>query len=128
MFRVPGGGLFVPGRITTCEELRVMYAVVRTGGKQYRVSAGDQLKIEKIPGSVGEEVRFDDVLMIGGTEEVQIGTPQVSGATVTGRILEQDRAKKILVFKKKRRKGFKKLQGHRQAYTRVEITGISPSA
>ena len=105
-----------------------MYAVVRTGGKQYRVSTGDQLRIEKIPGEVGQEVRFEDILMIGGSGDVKIGTPQVSGAAVTGKILEQDRAKKVLVFKKKRRKGYQKIQGHRQAYTRVEITGIEASA
>jgi len=105
-----------------------MYAVVRTGGKQYRVSNGDNLKNEKIPGEVGQEVRFEDILMIGGAEDVKIGTPQVSGASVTGKILEQDRSKKVIVFKKKRRKGYKKIQGHRQAYTRVEITGIEASA
>ena len=101
-----------------------MYAVVKTGGKQYRVSKGDQVKIEKIPGEVGDEVRFDEVLMIGGTPEVKLGTPHVSGASVSARILGQDRSKKIVVFKFKRRKGYKKKQGHRQAFTRVEITGI----
>jgi len=101
-----------------------MYAVVKTGGKQYRVSEGDQLRIEKLPGEVGDEVRIEDVLMIGGTEEVKIGTPRVDGALVNARILEQDRAKKVLVFKFKRRKGYKKMQGHRQAFTRIEITGI----
>lgn len=101
-----------------------MYAVVRTGGKQYRVSEGDDIRIEKIPGTVGEDVTFDDVLMIGGTDEVQIGKPVLSGATVAGRILEQDRHRKVIVFKFKRRKGFQKKQGHRQAFTRVQITGI----
>ncbi len=101
-----------------------MYAVVKTGGKQYRVSEGDQLRIEKLPGEVGDEVRIEDVLMIGGTEDVKIGTPRVEGALVNARILEQDRAKKVLVFKFKRRKGYKKMQGHRQAFTRIEITGI----
>ena len=101
-----------------------MYAVVRTGGKQYRVSEGDDIRIEKIPGTVGEEVTFEDVLMIGGTDEVQIGKPVLSGATVAGRILEQDRHRKVIVFKFKRRKGYQKKQGHRQAFTRVQITGI----
>ena len=101
-----------------------MYAVVKTGGKQYRVSKGDRVKIEKIPGEVGDEVRFDEVLMIGGTPDMKVGTPHVSGASVSARILGQDRSKKIMVFKFKRRKGYKKKQGHRQAYTRVEITGI----
>lgn len=101
-----------------------MYAVVKTGGKQYRVSKGDKVKIEKIPGDVGAEVSFDQVLMIGGTDDVKVGTPVVSGATVSARIVKQDRSKKIMVFKFKRRKGYKKKQGHRQAYTQVEITGI----
>ena len=105
-----------------------MYAVVRTGGKQYRVSEGDQLRIEKLPGKVGDEVHFEDVLMIGGTEDVKVGTPRVDGAEVTARILEQDRSKKVLVFKFKRRKGYRKLRGHRQSFTRVEITKITPSA
>ena len=101
-----------------------MYAVVKTGGKQYRVSKGDRVKIEKIPGEVGDEVRFDEVLMIGGAPDLKVGTPHVSGASVSARIVGQDRSKKIMVFKFKRRKGYKKKQGHRQAYTRVEITGI----
>lgn len=101
-----------------------MYAVVKTGGKQYRVSKGDKVKIEKIPGDVGTDVSFDQVLMIGGTDDVKVGTPHVSGATVSARIVKQDRSKKIVVFKFKRRKGYKKKQGHRQAYTQVEITGI----
>ena len=100
-----------------------MYAVVRTGGKQYRVKPGDRLRVEKVSGQVGDEVRFEDILMIGG-EQVKIGTPRVSGASVTARILEQDRAKKVLVFKFRRRKDSKRLRGHRQYFTRVEITGI----
>ena len=105
-----------------------MYAVVKTGGKQYRVSKGDSLKVEKLIGNVGDEIRFDEVLMIGDTDDVKVGTPQVTGASVSARILEQDRSKKIIVFKFKRRKGYKKARGHRQAYTRVEITDIQPSA
>lgn len=101
-----------------------MYAVVRTGGKQYRVSEGDQVRIEKIAGAVGDEVDFDDVLMIGGVEDIKVGQPRVEGASVRARILEQDRNKKVLVFKYKRRKDSHKLRGHRQPYTRVEITGI----
>jgi large subunit ribosomal protein L21 len=104
-----------------------MYAVVRTGGKQYRVAQGDQLRIEKINGEVGQDVTFDDVLMLGDTEDVKIGKPVVEGAAVKARILEQDRARKIVVFKFKRRKGYEKKQGHRQSFTRVEITGIQAS-
>jgi len=105
-----------------------MYAVVKTGGKQYRVSKGDKLKIEKLPAKVGEEVQFSDVLMIGGTDSLKIGTPVVADAKVTARVLEQDRSKKVLVFKFKRRKGYKKLIGHRQDFTRVEITDIQPGS
>ena len=101
-----------------------MYAVVRTGGKQYRVSEGDQIKIEKVSGTVGDEVTFDDVLMIGGGDDVHIGTPQVSGAKVAGKILAQGRDRKVIVYKFKRRKGYHKKQGHRQHITRVEITSI----
>ncbi|RME29347.1 MAG: 50S ribosomal protein L21 [Deltaproteobacteria bacterium] len=100
-----------------------MYAVVRTGGKQYRVAQGDRIVVEKLDGEVGQDVVLDDVLMIGG-EEPKIGTPRVEGASVKARIIEQGRAKKVLVFKFKRRKDYKKLQGHRQYFTRLEITGI----
>ncbi|RLB59101.1 MAG: 50S ribosomal protein L21 [Deltaproteobacteria bacterium] len=102
-----------------------MYAVVRTGGKQYRVAQGDRVDIEKIAGEVGQEVTLDDVLMIGGNGDTKIGTPRVEGASVTARIIEQGRGKKVLVFKFKRRKDYKKMRGHRQYYTRLEITGIS---
>jgi len=101
-----------------------MYAVVRTGGKQYRLSKGDKLNIEKLPGTVGEEITFDDILMIGGTEDIKVGTPRVQGAKVAAKILAHDRARKVTVFKFKRRKGYQKKQGHRQDYTRVEITDI----
>ncbi|MEA3465248.1 MAG: 50S ribosomal protein L21 [Thermodesulfobacteriota bacterium] len=100
-----------------------MYAVIKTGGKQYKVSEGDTLKIEKIAGSVGETVELSEVLMVGG-EEVQIGTPLLPDAKVTARIVEQGKDKKILVFKSKRRKGYRKTYGHRQTITRLKITGI----
>lgn len=102
-----------------------MYAVIRTGGKQYRVAKGDRVDIEKLEGSVGQEITLDDVLMIGGNGDTKIGTPRVEGASVTARIIEQGRGKKVLVFKFKRRKDYKKMRGHRQYYTRLEITGIS---
>lgn len=100
-----------------------MYAVVRTGGKQYRVAKGDKLRVEKLEGDVGAAVTFEDVLMIGG-EQAQIGRPVIQGALVQARIVEQDRARKVVVFKFKRRKGYQKKQGHRQSFTRVEITDI----
>lgn len=101
-----------------------MYAVVATGGKQYRVEEGDVVRIEKIPGEVGESISFDRVLMISDGEAFTIGRPVVENAAVDGRIVEQDRAKKVLVFKYKRRKRFRRKQGHRQYYTAVRITGI----
>lgn len=101
-----------------------MYAVVRTGGKQYLVSEGDFFKVEKLPGAVGESVVFEDVLMASKDGDVRVGTPVVTGAKVTGTIVEQDREKKIIVFKMKRRKGFRKKQGHRQYYTGVKVASI----
>jgi large subunit ribosomal protein L21 len=101
-----------------------MYAVIATGGKQYKVSEGDIVRVEKLDGDVGATVEIQDVLMVGGDDAPTIGAPIVEKATVTGEIVEQDREKKILVFKKKRRKGYKKLQGHRQSYTALKIAKI----
>jgi large subunit ribosomal protein L21 len=100
------------------------YAVIRTGGKQYRVSEGDVVKIEKLTGEVGEKIIMDDVLFVGGEGDVKIGAPLVANAKVTGEIVGQDRAKKIIVFKKKRRKGYMRRQGHRQYQTELKITAI----
>ena len=105
------------------EVIGIMYAVVKTGGKQYKVSEGDIVKIEKIEGSVGDAIELSDVLMVGG-EEVQIGTPLLPGAKVKAQIIEQGKDKKIIVFKSKRRKTFRKKYGHRQPLTRLKITGI----
>jgi large subunit ribosomal protein L21 len=101
-----------------------MYAVIRTGGKQYRVSQGDTLRIEKLPGDVGSAITFDEVLMLGG-EKVAVGKPLVAGAKVSAQITAQDRAKKIIVFKMRRRKNYRRKNGHRQWYTEVKITGIN---
>lgn len=100
-----------------------MYAVIKTGGKQYKVSEGDLLKVEKIEGEVGATIELNEVLMVGG-EEVKIGTPLLPGAKVTARIVEQGKDKKILVFHSKRRKTSRKIYGHRQPITRLKITGI----
>jgi len=100
------------------------YAVIRTGGKQYRVSEGEVVKIEKLPGEVGEKVTLSEVLFVGGNDEVKIGAPMVANATVTGEIVGQIRAKKIIVFKKKRRKSYSRQQGHRQYQTALKITAI----
>ncbi|MBI5016584.1 MAG: 50S ribosomal protein L21 [Deltaproteobacteria bacterium] len=101
-----------------------MYAVVRTGGKQYLVSEQEFLKVEKLSGEVGEPIVFDDVLLVSGEGEVKVGRPRLDGARVTGTIVEQGRDKKIIVFKMKRRKGYRKKQGHRQPYTGVKVTSI----
>jgi large subunit ribosomal protein L21 len=101
-----------------------MYAVIRTGGKQYRVAQGDRLRIEKLPGDPGATVTFDEVLMIGG-DKVAVGKPLVKGAKVTATIVTQDRAKKIIVFKFRRRKNMRRKRGHRQPFTEVQITGVS---
>lgn len=100
-----------------------MYAVIKTGGKQYKVSEGDQVKVEKIEGAVGDIIELNEVLMVGGGE-VKIGAPFLVGAKVKARIVEQDKDKKILVFHSKRRKTVRKMYGHRQPITRLKITGI----
>ena len=101
-----------------------MYAVIKTGGKQYKVSEGEFLKVEKLEGNIGDSVEFAEVLMVGG-ERVAIGAPLVSGATVTARIAGQGKDKKVLVFKSKRRKDSRKLRGHRQERTVLKIEKIS---
>ncbi len=104
-----------------------MYAVVRTGGKEYRVGVGDVIRVEKLEGNVGDRVTLNDVLMVSREGDVQIGTPQVAQATVTGQIIQQAKGRKILVFKMKRRKNYRRLRGHRQAYTYIKVDGISVS-
>ncbi len=101
-----------------------MYAVVQTGGKQIRMNPGDAVRIEKLGGEVGDTIEFDDVLMVGGDEGVRIGTPTVEGARVVGTITAQDRHPKIRVFKMKRRKRYRRTQGHRQSYTEVRVDRI----
>lgn len=100
------------------------YAVIKTGGKQYRVAEGDRIRVEKLPGEVGAEISFDEVLMLGG-DTVSVGTPLVSGARVQAKIVAQDRAKKLIIFKYRRRKNYRRKNGHRQPYTELVITGVS---
>ena len=100
-----------------------MYAVVKTGGKQYKVSEGEYLNIEKVDGEVGATLELNEVLLVGG-DVVKIGTPVVPGAKITAQIVAQDKAKKILVFKSRRRKNYRKKNGHRQPFTRVKIAAI----
>jgi large subunit ribosomal protein L21 len=99
-----------------------MYAVIRTGGKQYRVAQGDRVKIEKVVGDVGGKVNFD-VLLVGGEGDLQLGKPTLAGATVEGEILAQDKHKKVIHFRKKK-EGWTKKRGHRQPYTEVLITTV----
>jgi large subunit ribosomal protein L21 len=102
-----------------------MYAIVRTGGKQYQVACGDQLRVEKLAGQVGDNIDLADVLMVVDGENIQIGRPVLENAKVTAIIAEQGRGKKVIVFKKKRRKGYRLKQGHRQSYTALKIEQIS---
>ena len=102
-----------------------MYAVIKTGGKQYRVAAGEKLKIEQIPAEVGAEITLDQVLMVGAGETVTIGAPLVAGAAVKATVLAQGRHVKVKIFRMRRRKHYQKHQGHRQNYTEIRIDGIS---
>jgi large subunit ribosomal protein L21 len=103
-----------------------MYAVVKTGGKQYRVASGDVIKVERLPGEVGELLAIDQVLMIGGAGEgaAQIGTPLLAGACVTAEVLDQCKADKVIIFKKRRRKNHRRKRGHRQLQTVLRIREI----
>ena len=101
-----------------------MYAVVSSGGKQYKVEPGETLRIEKISGEVGSPISFDNVLMFADGEKVKVGQPVLENAMVSGHIVEQGKAKKILVFKYKRRKRYRRKQGHRQLFTMVKIDSI----
>jgi len=101
-----------------------MHAVFRSGGKQYRVSQGGSVRVEKVAGEVGSSVILDDVLMVGQDGDVKIGVPTVEGARVTGTITAQGRGPKITVFKMKRRKGYRRKQGHRQDYTEIRVDQI----
>lgn len=101
-----------------------MYAIIQTGGKQYRVSPGDEIRIEKIDGSPGDRVSFDRVLLTSNGERVEIGKPYLEGVTVTGKLTAQGKGRKVIVFKYKRRKGYRRTRGHRQQYSLVKIEGI----
>jgi large subunit ribosomal protein L21 len=102
-----------------------MYAVIRTGGKQYRVSAGDKLKVERLPADVGAEVVLDQVLAIGEGDAMKCGAPLLPGAAVKATVVAHGLGDKVQIFKLRRRKHYKKSQGHRQRFTEIQITGIS---
>jgi large subunit ribosomal protein L21 len=101
-----------------------MYAVVRTGGKQVRVAPGEAVRVEKLEGAVGDKIELNEVLLVGGEGDPRIGTPLVEGAKVVGTITAQDRGEKIIIFKMKRRKGYRRKAGHRQHYTEVHVDAI----
>jgi large subunit ribosomal protein L21 len=102
-----------------------MYAVIKTGGKQYRVVQGETLKIEIIAGEIGSAIVLDKVLMVGSADKVSVGQPLLAGATVAATIISTGRADKVKIFKMRRRKHYQKHQGHRQNYTEIRIDGIS---
>jgi large subunit ribosomal protein L21 len=102
-----------------------MYAVIQTGGKQYRVSAGEKLRIERIAGEVGQEITLDRVLLVADGEALKMGAPLVAGARVKARVLAHGRGEKMRVFKLNRRKHYRRTLGHRQNYTEIEILGIA---
>ena len=102
----------------------MMYAIIATGGKQYKVSEGDVVRVEKLGAAAGETVTFDQVLLVNG-ETVAVGNPTVANATVEAEVVKEGRGKKVIVYKYKRKTGYHKKQGHRQAYTDVKITRIN---
>ena len=102
-----------------------MYAVIKTGGKQYRVAAGEKIKIEQIAAEVGQEIRLGQVLAVGNGAALSVGTPWVAGASVTAKVLAQGRHDKVRIFKMRRRKHYQKRQGHRQAFTELEISAVN---
>ena len=101
-----------------------MYAVIKTGGKQYKVVAGEKFKVEQIPADIGSEITLDQVLALGAGETIKFGAPLVAGASVLATVVSHGRHDKVKIFKMRRRKHYRKTQGHRQYYTEIEITGI----
>jgi large subunit ribosomal protein L21 len=102
-----------------------MYAVIKTGGKQYRVAAGEKLKIDQLPAEIGAEIVLDQVLLVADGDNLKMGRPLVSGASVQAKVLTQGRHDKVRIFKLRRRKHYQKHQGHRQNFTEIQITGIT---
>jgi large subunit ribosomal protein L21 len=102
-----------------------MYAVIKTGGKQYRVTAGEKLKVEQIPAEIGAEIVLDQVLLVANGDNVTMGAPLISGASVNAKVVSHGRGEKVHIYKMRRRKHYRKSQGHRQNYTEIEILGIA---
>jgi large subunit ribosomal protein L21 len=102
-----------------------MFAVIKTGGKQYRVAAGDEIVVEKLAGEPGAKIAFEDVLLVADGDRVEVGAPRVAGATVTGELVDTRKGEKVLVFKKRRRNTYRRKRGHRQTESVVKITAVS---
>ena len=123
-----GRGVILAGSVEIRLQIQVeevnMYAVIKTGGKQYRVAAGEKIKVEQIAADVGQEIVFDQVLAVGNGAELKVGTPLVSGATVTVTVLSHGKHDKVRIFKMRRRKHYQKRQGHRQQFTELQIGAI----
>ena len=102
-----------------------MYAIIKTGGKQYQVSAGDRLMVEKLEGNIGDNIELSEVLLVADEDAITVGKPVIDGAKVVATITEQGKHRKIKVFKKKRRKGYRLMKGHRQPYTALKIADVS---
>jgi large subunit ribosomal protein L21 len=103
----------------------LMYAVVKTGGKEYRISQGDLIRVEKMEGKVGDQVMMKDVLMVSHEGQVQVGNPLLANTVITGEIVQQVQGKKVLTYKMKRRKNYRRTKGHRQTYTYIRVKDIS---
>ncbi|HJX60042.1 MAG TPA: 50S ribosomal protein L21 [Thermodesulfobacteriota bacterium] len=102
-----------------------MYAVVKTGGKEYRISQGDLIRVEKMEGKAGDRVTMKDILMVSHEGQVQVGNPLLANAVITGEIVQQVKGKKVLIYKMKRRKNYRRTKGHRQTYTYIRVNDIS---
>jgi large subunit ribosomal protein L21 len=123
--KIRGSLGFVLGISIERNEKVIMYAVIKTGGKQYRVAAGEKIKVEQIAADVGQEIVIDQVLAVGNGADLKVGTPLVSGATVTVTVLAHGKHDKVHIFKMRRRKHYQKRQGHRQQYTELQIGAIT---
>jgi len=123
--KIRGSLGFILGISIERNEKVIMYAVIKTGGKQYRVAAGEKIKVEQIAADVGQEIVIDQVLAVGNGADLKVGTPLVSGATVTVTVLAHGKHDKVHIFKMRRRKHYQKRQGHRQQYTELQIGAIA---
>jgi large subunit ribosomal protein L21 len=123
-FDLPAPSLY-PYALSVCLDLSTMYAVIKTGGKEYRVASGDKVRVETVAASVGSEISFSDVLLVADGDSVKIGRPLLQGAAVKATVLAHGRGDKVQIFKMRRRKHYQKHQGHRQNYTEVRIDSIA---